>query len=292
MSVTVQPGAGFSSVARAVWRDPMGRAGVLLAATVVGVAILGAVFLPFDPSLVATSSAGLMQPPSAQHLLGTDDLGRDVLRQVIAGSWVSLEVGVVATLVTVLIGVSVGVLAGYFGKRTDSILMRVTDFFLVLPNLPLMIALGAIIGQSLPVIIMVIGITSWPSTARVVRSQVLSLRERPVIAREKTVGSTSARILTRIVLPGVLPLVTANAVLVVAGSILSEATLSFLGLGDPTAVSWGGMLHSAFSVGAVGGGAWWYFLPPGLGIVVVVLAFSLLGQSLERAMNPKLAVIA
>jgi peptide/nickel transport system permease protein len=292
MSDTLQAHQGLSGVGRAVWRDPMGRAGVILAATVVAVAVLGAIFLPFDPSLVATSSAGIMQPPSAEHLLGTDDLGRDVLRQVIAGTWVSLEVGVVATLVTVLIGVLVGVLAGYFGKRVDAVLMRITDFFLVLPNLPLMIALGAIIGQSLPVIIMVIGITSWPSTARVVRSQVLSLRERPVIAREKTVGSTPARILARIVLPGVLPLVTANAVLVVAGSILAEATLSFLGLGDPTTVSWGGMLHSAFTVGAVGGGAWWYFLPPGLGIVVVVLAFSLLGQSLERAMNPKLAVAA
>ncbi len=283
---------GWRGLAGSVWRDPMGRAGILLAAAVVGVAVLGTIFLPFNPDQVAATSAELMQPPTAQHLLGTDDLGRDVLRQVIAGTWVSLEVGIVASLVTVLIGVLFGVVAGYFGGRTDAILMRITDFFLVLPNLPLMIALGAIIGQSLPVIIFVIGITGWPSTARVVRSQVLSLRERPVIARDKTVGSTPLRILSRIVLPGVLPLVTANAVLVVAGSILAEATLSFLGLGDPTTVSWGSMLHNAFTVGAVGGGAWWFFLPPGLGIVVVVLAFSLLGQSLERAMNPKLAVIA
>jgi peptide/nickel transport system permease protein len=291
MSTSVVARTGWAGIRGSVWRDPMGRVGVVLALAVVGVAVFGSVFLPFDPAQVGTSSADLMQPPSGTHLLGTDDLGRDVLRQVLAGTWVSLEVGVVATLVTVLIGVLVGVVAGYFAGPADAALMRFTDFFLVLPNLPLMIALGAIIGQSLPVIIMVIGITSWPSTARVVRSQVLSLRERPVIAREKTIGSTSARILWRIVLPGVLPLVTANAVLVVAGSILSEATLSFLGLGDPTTVSWGGMLHSAFTVGAVGGGAWWYFLPPGLGIVVVVLAFSLLGQSLERAMNPKLAVV-
>lgn len=297
MSVAVQPVVatrvtGARGVAGAVWRDPMGRAGVVLTALVVVVAVAGPLLLPFDPGQVATSSAGIMQPPGPGHPLGTDDLGRDVLRQVIAGTWISLEVGIVATLVTVLIGVLVGVLSGYFAGPLDAVLMRVTDFFLVLPNLPLMIALGAIIGQSLPVIIVVIGITSWPSTARIVRSQVLSLRERPVIARERTVGSSPARILARIVLPGVVPLVTANAVLVVAGSILAEATLSFLGLGDPTAISWGSMLHNAFMVGAVGGGAWWYFLPPGIGIVVVVLAFSLLGQSLERALNPKLAVIA
>jgi peptide/nickel transport system permease protein len=291
ISTTPVPATGWTRLRRSVWNDPMGRAGIILAIAVLTVCILGSILLPFDPSQVGSSSADLMQPPSSAHLLGTDDLGRDVLRQVIAGAWVSLEVGVVASLVTVLIGVLVGVVAGYFGRGVDAVLMRITDFFLVLPNLPLMIALGAIIGQSLPVIIMVIGITSWPSTARVVRSQVLSLRERPVIAREKTIGSSSTRILTRIVLPGVLPLVTANAVLVVAGSILAEATLSFLGLGDPTTVSWGGMLHSAFTVGAVGGGAWWFFLPPGLGIVIVVLAFSLLGQSLERAMNPKLAVV-
>jgi peptide/nickel transport system permease protein len=155
-----------------------------------------------------------------------------------------------------------------------------------------MIALGAIIGQSLPMIVLVIAITSWPSTARIVRSQALALREREVVARARTVGLSAPGILWRLILPGVLALVIANAVLVIAGSILAEATLSFLGLGDPTRTSWGQILHNAFVTGAVGNGCWWYFLPPGVGIVVVVLAFSLIGQSLERILNPKLAVAA
>ena len=204
----------------------------------------------------------------------------------------SLQIGLIATLITVLIGTLVGVLAGWFTGFIDAVLMRITDFFLVLPSLPLMIALGAIIGQSLPMIVLVIAITSWPSTARIVRSQALALREREVVARARTVGLV---VIGNPVAPhpaGVLALVIANAVLVIAGSILAEATLSFLGLGDPTRTSWGQILHNAFVTGAVGTGAGGTSCRPGVGIVVVVLAFSLVGQSLERILNPKLAATA
>jgi peptide/nickel transport system permease protein len=283
---------GWRRVVREIWRDGTGRTGIALGVIVLLTTALGPLLLPYDSGSVASTSAGILNPPTIAHLLGTDELGRDVLRQVLAGTAVSLEVGIVATFVTVLIGGVIGILAGYFAGVTDAILMRITDFFLVLPSLPLMIALGAIIGQSLPIIIVVIGITSWPSTARIVRSQVLSLRERQVIARDRAVGASAPRILTGRILPDVVPLVTANAVLVIAGSILAEATLSFLGLGDPSQPSWGQMLHNAFTAGAIGNGAWWYFLPPGIGIVTVVLAFSLLGQSLEKALNLKLAARA
>ena len=281
---------GWRGVVRQLIADPMGRTGLLSVAVVVLVAIAGPLLVPYDRTDVAGSRAGILQPPSALHWLGTDELGRDVLRQVLAGTSVSLEIGLIATLITVLIGTLVGVLAGWFTGFVDAMLMRITDFFLVLPNLPLMIALGAIIGQSLPMIVLVIAITSWPSTARIVRSQALALREREVVARARTVGLSSAGILWRLILPGVLALVIANAVLVIAGSILAEATLSFLGLGDPIRTSWGQILHNAFAAGAVGNGDWWYFLPPGVGIVLVVLAFSLIGQSLERILNPRLAV--
>jgi peptide/nickel transport system permease protein len=267
----------------------MGRTGLLMAAAVVVVAAAGPLIAPFDRGAVAESRTGILQSPSAAHWLGTDELGRDVLRQVLAGTSVSLQIGLAATLFTVLIGTVVGVLAGWFTGFVDAVLMRITDFFLVLPSLPLMIALGAIIGQSLPMIVLVIAITSWPSCARIVRSQALALREREVVARARTVGLSSVAILWQLILPGVMALVIANAVLVIAGSILAEATLSFLGLGDPSRTSWGQILHNAFVSGAVGNGYWWYFLPPGIGIVVVVLGFSLIGQSLERILNPKLA---
>jgi peptide/nickel transport system permease protein len=282
---------GWRGVLRQLTADRMGRAGLLTVAAVLLIAVAGPLLAPYDRTAVAGSRMGILQPPSAAHWLGTDELGRDILRQVLAGTSVSLEIGLIATLITVLIGTLVGVLAGWFIGVIDAILMRITDFFLVLPNLPLMIALGAIIGQSLPMIVLVIAITSWPSTARIVRSQALALREREVVARAKTVGLSSAGILWRLILPGVLALVIANAVLVIAGSILAEATLSFLGLGDPTRTSWGQILHNAFAAGAVGNGYWWYFLPPGVGIVLVVLAFSLVGQSLERILNPRLAVV-
>lgn len=280
---------GWRGVVRQLWRDWMGRSGLILVAAVAIVAIGGPLLAPFDRADVAESRTGILQAPTAAHWMGTDELGRDVLRQVLAGTGISLQIGLAATVFTVMIGTVVGMAAGWFTGFTDALLMRVTDFFLVLPNLPLMIALGAIVGQSLPMIVLVIAITSWPSTARIVRSQTLSLRERGVVARARTVGLSSPAILWRLILPGVLALVIANAVLVIAGSILAEATLSFLGLGDPSRTSWGQILHNAFVSGAVGNGYWWYFLPPGIGIVVVVLGFSLIGQSFERILNPKLA---
>ncbi|MCV7357340.1 ABC transporter permease [Mycolicibacterium fluoranthenivorans] len=282
-------GSGWRNLPARLWHDALGRIGLVLAAAVIVIAVVGPVLAPYDRAAVAQSRTGILQAPSTTHLLGTDELGRDVLRQVLAGAPISLQIGVIATLVTVLIGTVVGILAGWFTGVVDAILMRITDFFLVLPNLPLMIALGAMVGQSLPMIVLVIAVTSWPTTARIVRSQTLELREREVVARARTVGLSSSGVLWKLILPGVLALVIANAVLVIAGSILAEATLSFLGLGDPSRTSWGQILHNAFVSGAVGNGYWWYFLPPGIGIVAVVLAFSLIGQALEHILNPKLA---
>jgi peptide/nickel transport system permease protein len=273
---------------RLVWADPLGRAGVLLLTFTVVVAVAGPALFPFDPEKVGTTSASILEPPSAQHWFGTDELGRDVFGATLAGSQVSLLVGLLATAISIGLGAIVGLLAGYYSRGLGSLLMRVTDFFLVLPTLALIIVLAATFGQSLGVIILVIGLTSWASTARIVRSQTLSLRERIFIERIRAIGAGDLRIIGSHILPNVLPLIIANTVLVIAGAILSEATLAFLGLGDPVHISWGTMLHFAFENGAAGRGAWWYLIAPGLGIVIVVLGFTLVGNTLDRILNPRL----
>lgn len=277
---------------RAVWQQfweiPMGRAGILLLGLVLVLSFAGPLLFPFDPKDVATSASEILQPPTAQHWMGTDELGRDVFRETLAGARLSLLVGLLATAISIVLGSIIGLIAGYYHGFIGTALMRLTDFFLVLPLLPLIIILAAIFGQSFSITILVIGLTSWPSTARIVRSQVLSLRERQFIERVRSLGATDLRIIGIHILPNVLPLIYANTVLVIAGSILSEATLAFLGLGDPVRVSWGTMLHFGFVAGAAGRGAWWYLLPPGLGIVLIVLSFTLTGHTLDQLLNPRL----
>ncbi|HEX9823569.1 MAG TPA: ABC transporter permease, partial [Actinomycetota bacterium] len=204
------------------------------------------------------------------------------------GSRISLLVGLLATSVAMLIGAVIGLVAGYFGRWSETLLMRITDWFLVIPFLPLAIVLASVLGGGLFVIIMVIGVTSWPSTARIVRAQVLSVKTRPYVERGRALGATNWHTMTRHILPNVGPLIFANTILTVAIAILSETTLSFLGLGDPLSISWGTILEFAFGGGAMGGGQWWWIIPPGLAIVFVVLAFTMCGFALDEILNPKL----
>ena len=178
--------------------------------------------------------------------------------------------------------------SGYLRGVGREVLFRITEWFLVLPFLPLALILATILGRGLLNIAMVIGITSWPATALLIRSQTLSIRERPYLERARVLGAGRWHQITRHVLPNVMPMVFANTTLTVAAAILTETTLSFLGLGDPTRVSWGSMLDDAFSVGAMTTGAWWYIVPPGVCVVLVVLAFTLVGQALEDVFNPRL----
>jgi peptide/nickel transport system permease protein len=272
---------------RLLWADRMGRTGLLLLGITATAAIIGPMIFPFDPTAVGANAASILQPPSPAHWLGTDELGRDVFAQFLMGARISLFVGLMATLISTVIGAGFGIAAGFYGGLLDACLMGVTDFFLVVPALPLMIALGAIFGQNLLIIILVIGLLSWPRTARIVRAQTLSLRERQFVQRARSQGASNWRILRRNITPHVLQLIVANTILVVAGCILAEATLSFIGLGDPNRISWGSSLHFAFVSGAIGRGAWWYFLPAGLGILVVVLGFTLVGHAFERIDNPR-----
>ena len=256
--------------------------------------ILVAIFAPLLASrceLSPTCASGpILSPPSWQYPLGTDDLGRSVLALTIWGSRISIIVGLAATLITVVIGTSFGLVAGYYGGWRESALMRVTDWFLVIPFLPLAIVLSVILQPSLTTVILVIGITSWASTARVVRAQVLSLKTRTYVERSRALGASHWHLMSRHILPNVGPLIFANTVLIVAVAILSETTLSFLNLGpDPTTnISWGTILEFAFGGGAAFSNDWWWIVPPGLAVVLVVLAFTMIGYALDEILNPKL----
>ena len=271
----------------AVRKNKMALTGAVVLAAFILIAIFGPIFMPFS-TLDFGEVEDILNPPSPKHLLGTDDMGRDVLANLISGARISLMIGGVATAISMGIGTLIGIVSGYFGKAVDNALMRFTDFFLVIPWLPLMMVLAAILGTSLWNIIFVIGITGWAGTARVVRSQTLSVKERQYVERAISVGAGSGHIMARHILPNVFPLVFANTVLVAAVAIVSETTLSFLGLGDPTTASWGMMLHYAFESGSTSAGAYWYYLPPGICVVLVVLSFTLLGYAFDEIMNPKL----
>ncbi|MGA3353732.1 MAG: ABC transporter permease [Acidimicrobiales bacterium] len=276
-----RPGLG-----RELWHDRMGRAGIIMAIVMLLIIGVGPVIFPFNAQAFGTSAASILQGPSRADWFGTTELGQDVFREFLIGGRISLYVGVSATIIAIVLGAGLGLISGYYGGWRDTVLMRFTDFFLVLPTLPLIIVLAALFGQSILVTSLVIGLTSWPQTARIIRSQVLSLRERPLVLRIRSMGARDVRIMGKHILPNVAPLILANLVLVLSGSILAQAALAFLGLGDPVQVSWGTMLHNAFDSGAMSAGAWWYVLTPGAGIVALVLAFSLMGHALDRALNP------
>ena len=267
----------------------MGMTGAVMLLLAVLVAVFAPLLAPYDPYAPSSPTIeDIYDSPSSAHLLGTDDGGEDVLSGLIYGARVSLIVGFSAAFISLFIGAVIGLVAGYRGGRIGNLLMRFTDFFLVIPDLALQIVIVAIIGQSLRNIIIVIGVLGWTTTARLVRAQTLTIRERKFVLRARAVGGSDFYILRRHVLPQVVPLMLANTVLVISLAILSESTLAFIGLGDPTLISWGQMLNFAFSRGAVSAGAWWALIPPGLAIVFVVLATTLLGNALEEQFNPRL----
>jgi peptide/nickel transport system permease protein len=292
--------AGIRSFARRFASHPAGVVGIVII-VIFGVMAIAPELIagPFER---ASRPSGLpLEAPSSAHILGTDEQGRDVLNLVVHGARISLMVGLLASAITIILGAGIGIIAGFFGGRTDTILMRITDFFLILPTFVLALVLAPIIidvfgggteilgiRMTLVAIIIVIGLTSWASTARIIRAQALSIKERAFVDRARVIGAGPSRIMIRHILPNVMSLIVANTVLVIASSILTETTLSFVGLGDPQSPTWGTTLHYAQVTGAPGSGAWWYTASPGVAIVLVVLAFTLIGNALDDTLNPKL----
>ena len=270
-------------------KNRVGLIGLGMLVFILLLAIFAPLIAPYDSS--STSSAGLSDiynPPSAQHWFGTDDAGQDVFSNFIFGARISLTVGFFAAFISIIIGGVLGLVAGFFGGRWENFIMRFTDIFLVIPDLPLMVVIVALTKPSLLNIIFVIGLLGWTTTARVVRSQTLAVKSRKFVLRARAIGAGKGHIVMHHILPLVMPILVVQAVLVVSLAILNESALSFIGLGDPTALSWGQMLNYAFGRGAMSTGAWWALVVPGFGIVWVVLGLTLLGQGLEKVLNPRL----
>ena len=263
----------------------------IIGLTVVVVIILIAIFAPvIAPYSIHEKTGGIYEAPSSSHWLGTDDGGVDMFSLLVYGSRVSLEVGFAAAFVAMVIGGTVGIASGFFGGWLDVLLMRITDIFLVLPDLVLIIVVAAIFGRHLINIILIIGIIYWTSTARLIRAQVKSVRERVYVKRAQSIGAGGNRLVFKHVLPQVAPLLIANTVLTIALAIFLETYITFLGLGDPSLVSWGKLIENSFLGNAVLNNAWWAVVPPGVAVTILILACTMVGQAMEDALNPRLRV--
>ncbi|MBX3059817.1 MAG: ABC transporter permease [Anaerolineae bacterium] len=278
---------------RSFWRtfrrNRMGMAGAVMLILVVLMAVFAPVLAPYNPyQPTRVTIDDIYAPPSPEHPFGTDDAGKDVLSNFIYGARVSLIVGFFASFISIFIGGVIGISAGFYGGKLENGLMRFTDIMLVIPDFPLIVLLVALTKPSLLNIILVIGLLGWTSSARLVRSQTLSVKQRKFVLRARAIGAGNLHIIRRHIFPLVLPLIVVNTVLVISLAVLNESALSFLGLSDPTKISWGQMLNFAFTRGAMSAGAWWALVAPGLGIVWLVLGCTLLGQGLEQVLNPRL----
>jgi peptide/nickel transport system permease protein len=288
VGIAAGPEAGPARAAPRLWQR-FGRSRRSVAAgafvAVVVLVAVGAPLVAFRDPMTGSADA-LLPPVAAGHLLGTDDLGRDVWARLVYGARVSVLVGVVAAACSLAIGTGVGAAAGFFGGWVDRILMRVSEFFQTVPRFVLALIVVAIFGAGLAKVIAVIAILSWPQTSRVVRSGYLSLREAPFVQAARVAGMGPWSIIAAEVLPNVLAPVVVIGTLEMASSILIQAGLSFFGLGDPNLVSWGDMLNESQQYLAV---AWWMSLFPGLATALLVLALNVVGDGLNDALNPRLA---
>jgi peptide/nickel transport system permease protein len=266
-------------------RSTLGKLGLVIVLSFIVVALAAPWIAPYDPFAFVGDP---FVKPSSTHFFGTDQVGRDIFSRVIFGTRISLLVGLVASAMAVGLGTVIGLVSGYLRGWVDNALMRVTDLFIILPALPLMLIMASILGKGIQNIIIVITVVGWTATARMVRSQTMSLKERPFIEASRAIGSSDLHTIIRHIVPNVFPLVFANGMIAIVDAILSEAGLSFLGFGDPSRPSWGMVLHFADTAGATVNGYWWYIIPPGLCIMLLVMGFAFISYSTDQILNPRL----
>jgi peptide/nickel transport system permease protein len=254
------------------------------------IALAAPVLMTHDPWEINRNEQGLvtrLQPPSTNHLLGTTHLGRDVFSQLVIGTRATLLVGIIAAFCVTFIGTSVGLISGYFGGWVDEIIMRIVDIAYSIPFVPFIIILVALLEPSLWNIILGIVLLFWRSPTRVIRSQVLTLKTRTFVKAAKVSGAGDWRIIYTQIAPNILPLAFLYMTISVGWAVVTETSVSFLGLGDPLVISWGQMLNLAFLSGAVRH-AWWWIVPPGISIILLVVAMFMIGEASEEYANPRL----
>lgn len=280
----------FKAFLRFLQQDKFSMIGVLIYVFLILLAIFAPLIAPYDPHEMIKTNGELMfnQPPSADHLLGTTNMGRDIFSQLIYGVRPALLVGFTAAFLVVVVGTLVGLLAGYFRGHVDNFLMRVTDIAFGIPFEPFVIVLVAFLGASIWNIVLAMALLLWRDTARVIRSQVLTVRERNFVEAAKVSGASHFRILFVQIAPNILPLSFLYGSLAMGWAILTEAAVSFLGFGDPTVISWGYMLQDAYVSQALSRGAYYWFLPPGILIMLAVMAGFYIGRGSEEILYPRL----
>lgn len=266
----------------------IGMTGLVIIVFFVLIAIFAPLLASKTGTLITKASLPPHVPPGAGHIFGTDSKGRSMLTMVIWGSRVSLLVGTIATIGALVIGSTIGLSAGFFGGRLDGALMRVTDWFMVIPWLGLALVLAAILGRGLTSIILVITVTSWPFPARVIRAQAWAVSARPFVERARAIGARDSHIITHHILPNSMPIIFTQMVITGASAIYTESLLSFLGFGDPNAVSWGSLLDTANGGGALTAGYWWQIAFPGACIILTILALTMIGYAFDQVLNPRL----
>lgn len=280
---------------RRLKKNKLAMAGLFILLALIIIVIVGPMIYKHDPWTINLKN--INKPPSSNHILGTDGSGRDVLARLMYGGRYSLSIGIVAVSISILIGTTLGVIAGYYGGFIDSLIMRITDVFMCFPFLPLLIMVSAIMSDaSIPteyriyVVMFIIGILSWTGTCRMVRGQILSLREQEFMQAAESLGLSDARKMFVHLLPNTLATIIVSATLGIGGAILTESGLSFLGLGvTPPTPTWGNMIQVAQDYYTLSN-RWWLWIPPGLCIFVVVISINLLGDGLRDALDPKLKV--